>query len=68
MKRIISVWEVIKFNVLLRMGALVRMGKPLNFEEGKEEARKDYLDMINCLEDFGDFEEAEQIREMLKTY
>lgn len=68
MEKIISAWEVIKFNVLLRTGRLVRMGKPLGFEEGKEEARRDFLDMIICLEAFGDFEEADRIREMLKTY
>lgn len=68
MEKLISAWEVIKYNVLIRTGRMVHMGKPLNFEEGKEEARKDYLDMINCLENFGDFKEAEQVREMLKTY
>lgn len=68
MKRIISAWEVIKFNVLLKMGLLVRMGKPVGFDEGKEAARQDYLDMLNCIEAFGNFEEAERIRATLKAF
>lgn len=68
MKRIISAWEVIKFNVLLKIGLLAHMGKPMGNEEGKEAARQDYLDMLNCMEAFGNFQEAERIRATLKTF
>lgn len=68
MKKIISALEVIKFNLLLNLGMLVPMGKSMEFEEAKQDAKQDWLEALDFAEAMGDFEEAEEIRRILATF
>lgn len=68
MKKIISALEVIKFNLLLNLGMLAPMGKPMEFEEAKQDAKRDWLEALDFAEASDNFAEAEEIRRILTAF